>query len=397
MFSSPLSKKTITILHVDDEQEFLDITQAFLGNITPEFHFITTTSPNNVFELLNNHAIDVIISDYQMREMNGLDLLVNLRSQGVAIPFIILTGRGREEVVINALNAGADYYLQKGGDVNVLFTELQHMIRQCVQKRRTEETLHTFHQTIVQSSLMVMITDENGVIEYVNPAFSRVTGFTTEEVIGKTTRILKSGLMSEADYTRFWQTITSGKEFRGEFCYRKKSDELYCVMETVSPITNSRGKITHFLTLQEDITRQKLVTARFSEYREYYRILLQNTDNLVIGLDTDYNITFFNPKSEEIFGRRRQEVLGKKFPEIFLSSPELEKVQNEIKEVFAGGRISNLRTVFKRHNGKELHVNWKLFPIMGISNQIKSLLCIGQVFIQQTQEDLSKLESHVLR
>jgi PAS domain S-box-containing protein len=91
-------------------------------------------------------AFDAVIADYQMPIMNGLEFLRSVRSQGNPIPFILFTGKGREEVVIEAMNSGADFYIQKGGDPKSQFTELDHKIRQAVRRQRAEQNLKKSEQ-----------------------------------------------------------------------------------------------------------------------------------------------------------------------------------------------------------------------------------------------------------
>src|SRR5271157_6533622 len=128
----------ISILLVDDEPALLDLTRHFLER-KPD---IAVTICSSAFEALKTQKIEkfnVIISDYEMPAMNGIDFLKEIRSKGCKVPFIIFTGRGREEVVIEAINNGADFYLQKTGDPDVQFAELAHQVRQVVSRRRAEQ------------------------------------------------------------------------------------------------------------------------------------------------------------------------------------------------------------------------------------------------------------------
>ena len=125
------------------------------------------------------------------------------------------------------------------------------------ESKRKEEKIVQLSQAVEQSPVLVVIANREGNIEYVNPKFSEVTGYTREEVIGRTPRILKSGEMSMAGYKEMWATITSGKEWRGEFHNRKKNGELFWAGASISPIRNASGRIDHFLAVYEDITERK--------------------------------------------------------------------------------------------------------------------------------------------
>ncbi len=122
------------ILYVDDEPNLLEICKLFLER-SGQFSVDSITSAPAALALLNTKNYDAIISDYQMPEMDGIEFLKTVRSSGNTIPFILFTGRGREEVVIQALNEGADFYLQKGGEPKSQFAELEHEIHQAIQSR----------------------------------------------------------------------------------------------------------------------------------------------------------------------------------------------------------------------------------------------------------------------
>ncbi|HOJ97140.1 MAG TPA: response regulator [Methanospirillum sp.] len=136
----------ISVLLVDDEPVILDIARAFLER-HGEFSVTTVLSAEEGLALLNERGFDAVVSDYEMPGMNGLGFLRAIREKGNHIPFIIFTGRGREDVVIEALNAGADYYIQKGGDPRAQFTELAYKIRESVRKKK-EVQPPAEHETI---------------------------------------------------------------------------------------------------------------------------------------------------------------------------------------------------------------------------------------------------------
>ena len=139
--------------------------------------------------MLEGGVYDAVVSDYEMPEMNGIELLKTLRGKGSEIPFIIYTGRGREEVVIEALNEGADYYLQKGGKPRPVFTELVHKISQAVTKRQTEAKLLSnalrLHSTFDSITDMMRIIDRDFILQEVNDACLEQYGVRREDIIGK--------------------------------------------------------------------------------------------------------------------------------------------------------------------------------------------------------------------
>jgi len=124
-------------------------------------------------------------------------------------------------------------------------------------RRHAEQQLRKLSRAVEQSGSTIVITDTAGNIEYVNPKFTEITGYSYEEVMGQNPRILKSGFTSDTDYTQLWQAITSGRVWHGELLNKKKNNELYWEYVTISPIFNERGEITHFVGVKEDITQRK--------------------------------------------------------------------------------------------------------------------------------------------
>ncbi|MEN6609298.1 MAG: PAS domain S-box protein [Methanoregulaceae archaeon] len=183
----------IHVLYIDDEPDLLELGRFFLEE-SGEFVIDTVPSAKQGIEEMKDKNYDAIVSDYQMHGMDGIALLKKLRSDGCRVPFILFTGRGREEVVIEALNSGADFYLQKGGDPEAQFLELAHMIRVAVEKRKSEENIRETNQyltnLITNASGPIVTWDINFKITRFNRAFEKLTGFSDKIVLGQDFDIL---------------------------------------------------------------------------------------------------------------------------------------------------------------------------------------------------------------
>jgi len=138
---------------------------------------------------------------------------------------------------------------------NIVFHE--GIIRDITDRKRVDDQLRSLSRAVDQNPVSIVITDISGQIEYVNPKFSELTGYSPEEVIGKSPGILKSGATTPAEYTELWKTILSGCEWQGEFINKKKSGEEYFENALISPIKDENGIMTHFLAVKEDITDRK--------------------------------------------------------------------------------------------------------------------------------------------
>jgi PAS domain S-box-containing protein len=149
-------------------------------------------------------------------------------------------------------------------------------------RKQAEDELRKLSRAVEQSANAIIITDLYGKIEYVNPQFSKITGYSAVEVQGKTPRILNSGQQSKAYYQELWKTIKSGREWRGEFRNRKKDGSLYWAQATISPIFDAEENMTHFLGIQEDITARKEVEAALIKSEAKLR---QQADKLAQALE----------------------------------------------------------------------------------------------------------------
>lgn len=124
------------------------------------------------------------------------------------------------------------------------------------ERKRSEEALLKLSSAVEQTADNVIITDREGIIEYVNPAFEKITGYSRDEVTGRTPRLLKSGKHDQAFYEKVWNTILSGNTYRDDFINRKKNGDLYYEEKTITPIKNAEGQITHFVSTGKDITER---------------------------------------------------------------------------------------------------------------------------------------------
>ncbi len=136
-------------------------------------------------------------------------------------------------------------------------------MRDITDRKRVQDALRKFSRVIEQTASTVVIADASGIIEYVNPRFSEISGYTAEEAIGKRPNILKSGHTTNTEYRELWQTITSGGVWRGEFHNRRKDGSLYWETAIISPIRDADGSITHFAAVKDDITGRKEIEEQF--------------------------------------------------------------------------------------------------------------------------------------
>ncbi len=164
------------------------------------------------------------------------------------------------------------------------------------ERKQTEESLRKLSRAVDQSPSMVMITDVGGVIEYVNPKFSAVTGYGPDEALGKTPRFLKSGERSDDDYSVMWQTILEGRDWHGEFRNRNKDGTLIWVSASISPVAGDDGTVRHFVAIQDDISERKQAEQALADSQERFRDLADAASDWFWELDADLRFTYVSDR-----------------------------------------------------------------------------------------------------
>ena len=351
----------IHLLYVDDEPALLELTKMFLER-SGDFSVDTEASAQEVISILKNRHYDAIISDYQMPGMNGIEFLQQVRKEGNAIPFIIFTGKGREEIVIEAINNGVDSYIQKGGNPRAQFAELAEKIRQIVRRTRAERALkesEARYRAIFQTaSDITRILDRNGRIIY-DSTSSRILGYPPGSLIGKDPlddihpedkdRIRSdlaqvyanknAGIPSEfrvrkADGEYLWveaiatnligvegidgivvttRPIAERKAAEEEL--KKKHEELHAAFEQLTATEEELRQNYNELALSERRLAETEHKVRASE--AFLKCVITDVREGITAFDADLRYILWNPFMEELTGIPAADVLGKHLTELF--------------------------------------------------------------------------------
>lgn len=275
------------------------------------------------------------------------------------------------------------------GAVNILFdiTALKETENAL---RTTERKLRTLSRAVEQSPASVLITDPSGEIEYVNPTFTEVTGYKLEEVLGKNPRILKSGHQSPEFYRNLWETIKAGRDWRGEFCNRKKNGEEMWEFAVIAPIHEADGTITHFVAIKEDITQRRRALEALHDREERLRAILNTVMDAVITIDRQGRIVRVNRATELMFGYTEAELLAQNL-RILLPSTYHEEHEHDVDHYLHHGTS-------KFGDGRELQARRKdgrIFFIELAMTELRYLSLFTCVLHDITER--RKLESEVLR
>ncbi|MFA5268884.1 MAG: PAS domain S-box protein [Methanoregula sp.] len=350
----------IRILYVDDEANLLSLGKDFLEK-GGEFSIDTAASAGEARALMTSGNYDAIISDYQMPGEDGITFLKSVRGSYTDIPFILFTGRGREEVVIEAINNGVDFYIQKGGDARAQFAELAHKIRHAVTRHKdaarrkiAEDALRESEakfSRLFQSSpaILALIDITNNSFVDVNDAFVRSSGYLREDVIGRSPESL--GIYVDAGTQELiLAELRNGSEVSArEIPFRRKDGKVRTCLYSVVMIT--MGGRPYTLSSVEDITRRKAMETELRENKDLLEKALDLAHMANWERDGQTGIFTFNDRFYSLYGTTAEREGGYRKPfdvyiQEFVHPEDRARVLEEVRKV---RRDSHTYTLFIEH------------------------------------------------
>jgi PAS domain S-box-containing protein len=283
----------ITILLVDDQPELLEITRIFLekdGDLIVD----TASSAEEALRMLHDKKYDAVVSDYNMPEMDGIEFLNEFMSLAIDKPFIIFTGKDREDIVIRALNSGADFYLQKSGDPKSQYAELRNMVHQAVMRKRMEEALirsEVNHRTIVEAiDDSIYMVDKNCRYLFMNAYHQKRLGIQNGDYIGRDYREFHTPEESARFAASVHKSIESGKSVQDEYCSRNR-----WFIRRLSPVRNETLERVFAVTvISAETTGRKKIEEALRITDENYRIVVEATQDSIYTVNPQGKYLFMN-------------------------------------------------------------------------------------------------------
>ncbi len=303
----------IRVLYIDDEPDLLEIGKMFLEE-SGDCAVATIDSANAALNLISKERFDAIISDYQMPGMDGIHLLIEVRKTFGDVPFILFTGKGREEVVIQAINSGVDFYIQKGGDPVAQFAELGHKIKQAVFRKKADDALkrseEKYRTVFENTGTATVVLEESGIISLANNGFVHLSGFPKEEIEGKKSWI---AFVVPEDLERMLVQHRLRRQNKGsaltnyEFRFVTKSGDIRTIYLSIDVIPGTSNSLASLL----DITDWKLAEEALSNSEGHLYTLVQTIPDLIWLKDKNGVYLSCNTMFERFFGAREAEIVGK--------------------------------------------------------------------------------------
>lgn len=338
------------LLYVDDDPNLLDIGKFFLESDGP-FTVDTLTSARTALDYLESRKYDAIVSDYLMPDMDGITFLKTLRASGNTTPFIIFTGKGREEVVMEALNSGADFYLQKGGEPTSQFAELVHKIIHAILRKQADLALKKSEQDyrhLIEHASEAIFVVQDGSLRMVNPQSAAITGYSEQELINQPLTRFTHPDDCDMLLDRHWRRV-NGEEVPTRYSFRisrKDGTTRWVELSVVTLTWDGRPATLNFMT---DITERKLAGDALRESEERYRQFFRTSlDSMFITTPEGWYIDF-NDATVKIFGYTcREEVYHVSITSLYVH-PEERAIF--LKNVERDGYVKEHPLLLKKRDG----------------------------------------------
>ena len=329
----------ISVLLVDDDPALLEITRIYLAK-NKEMLIDTAQSAAEALEKLKNGTFDVIVSDYDMPVMTGIEFLKTLKSSGDLTPFIIFTGKGQEKVAMEAINNGADFYLRRAGDPKNEFISLNLKIRKAFEQRQADlavkESEERLRKLLYSLPSGVLVIDaETHLILQANPAALLLVGAKEQDIIGKPC----FGLVCPTEENQCPITDLGQKFDSVERMLLRSDSTAIPVLKSVARIT--LGKRPVLVESFIDLTEQKKVERELHESREKYRTMVEEIHDMIWLIDAEGQFKYVSPRCVTMLGYHPEELIGH-MPFEFFSFEDA----NHFRDIFA-------RNIIER---KELHL-----------------------------------------
>lgn len=224
----------------------------------------------------------------------------------------------------------------------------------------TEEVLQLQSAALHATADGIVITDKNGYILWVNPSFTNLTGYSKQEVLRQTPRILKSGLHDNEFYKNLWDTINSGKVWKGKIKNKKKDGTIYTEEMSITPILDENNNVKNFIAIKHDITQKEIAIHNLKVSEEKFKAITQNAVEAIITMDEKGNIQTWNNSASKIFGYTDKEVLGKNLHKTIVPERFRSPAIKAMKKFFITG---NGNVIGKTVEVTAINKNKKEFPI----------------------------------
>jgi PAS domain S-box-containing protein len=270
--------------------------------------------------------------------------------------------RIRAKLAVNKSTISEGVHLTKGGrripvEISTYVFELNgkptrlSTVRDITERKGAEARLHLLSKALESAANAIVITDRGGTITWANPAFSKLSGYRLEEALGRKPSLVKSGEHDQAFYQTLWETVLAGRVWSAEMINRRKDGSLYTEENTITPVSNEQGEVTHFIAVKQDITERKRAEATLRQKEEYFRALTEQATDVTTLLNADGTIRYDSPSVERVLGYKPDELIGRSVFDL-IHPEDLARAQQALAEsVLTPGSTTRIETRLRHKDG----------------------------------------------
>ncbi len=274
-----MTNDSMRVLLVEDLPTDAELNEREVKRVLPQSEFLRVETLEEFLGALESFHPDLILSDYKMPHFDGITALKLALERVPETPFIIITGSMNEDTAVECMKAGAwDYVIKEH------VKRLGHAVLGALSERDIRRERRRAVMAVEQAAEMILITDADATIQYVNPAFESGTGYTRAEVVGKNPRFLKSGRHDSSFYRGIFEVINRGETWHGRFVNKKKNGALYTEECSISPLREPNGVVTSYVAVKRDISRDLELEAQYRQAQK-----MEAIGRLAGGIAHDFN------------------------------------------------------------------------------------------------------------
>lgn len=370
--------KILNILHVEDQERDAVLIQRHLAHSEHEIYIERVFTAETMRAKLAEQDWDVILCDYSMPKFSALRALDVLRESGKDIPLIIISGTIGEDIAVAAMRAGANDYLMKDQLARLVPT-IEREVAEAAHRRAgraAEQQLAVQMAALRSAANAIAITDTEGNFTWVNPAFTELTGYQADEVIGKSPRLLRSGRHDAEFYQGLWTTILRGQVWQGEMINRRKDGTIYYEEQTITPVTDASGKIVNFVTIKNDITERRRSREELRQAKAFSDTLIATANVMILGVDPAGNVNIFNKMAEAITGYSHEELSGPDWLDILIPPARFSEVWEEFRRMTTHDIPRIFEGPILTKDGSERYIMWQNSRIV-VEGELVEIIAFG--------------------
>ena len=397
----------LILLYVEDDQVTRQAVCAMVGRRFPELAIHSAANGAEGLQRYLELKPDLVVTDIEMPVMHGIEMSRRIMALQRATPIIMTSAHNEMDYFIEAIEIGISRYVMKPIDKDKLFAAIEDALVTLRLERELKEQqafIRKLSRVVEQSPSSIVITDPSGSIEYVNPRFADLTGYTGQEVLGQNLRALQQG------GEELWRTLDAGLEWRGELEAVKKSGEPYSESTSISPVFNEHGAITHFVALQEDITERKRAAAEIVSLNEHlsarggeleiavrdlgdFRTLAENSPNIIIRYDRECRRVYVNHAYVLETGRSYDQAVGV-FPEpSWTLNMPVEEYMSRLQQTIETGVAAEMLLEWIKPDGQRASHAFHVVAERDPAGKVTGCLAIGHnvTLLKEAEQRLAKL------